>query len=114
MAKIIFDPHHDGPALSGLDTFTGQPGASFSNMPESLVDGKTEEDAEKTEADAPPDASTSTGGEAVDEIAEALDESRQAEPAKPNLPPPGDLHSPAASGRTGYVEQINTDRNSAP
>jgi len=100
MAKSIFDPHHDGPALSGLDTFTGQPGQSFSNMPDELVDGKVEEDVEETAVeqsadaadavDAPLEATAQPGDEAVEQIAEALDESRHAEPAKPPLPLPGD------------------------
>ncbi len=90
--KSIFNPHQQGASLSGLDTFMPQPGESFSSMPEDLIDGKVEEDEEEADVESGLDGSANSGDEAVEEIAEALDESRHAEPAKPAPPPPGDLH----------------------
>lgn len=92
MAKSIFDPHHDGPSLSGLDTFTGQPGQSFSNMPDELVDGKVEaeEEVEPQSSDVVDASQTSAppGHTAVDEIAAALDELHLADPAEVRPPSP--------------------------
>ena len=84
--KSIFDPKNPDYEAGGMDILTGSIGTTPSSMPESLVDGKVEAE-EEDEATKYVDG-TESAGEAVNQIAEALDEKRHNEPEQPQVTPP--------------------------
>jgi len=85
--KSIFDPTNPDYEAGGMDILTGNLGGTAENMPESLVDGKVETDEEDDESTKYVDGAESAG-EAVNQIAEALDEKRHNEPERPQVTPP--------------------------
>jgi len=95
MPRSIFDPTQAGSVVGGLDNFNGPTGRAFSNMPDSLIDGKVQDD-EGNDVDASDEeAAAAADGplagdkdDALHQIADALDERHHNDPAPTTRTPP--------------------------